>query len=60
VGMKQVGREINQSPPSNVKLKNAWSHTSIVTHNLSFNCVKVSVAKGRELCNDRVANRLTF
>jgi hypothetical protein len=39
VGIKQMGRETNKSPPSNVKLKNAWSHTSLLTNNFSFKCV---------------------
>jgi hypothetical protein len=36
VGIKQVGSENNQSPPSNFKAKIAWSHTSILTHNSNF------------------------
>jgi hypothetical protein len=39
VGIKQVGSENNQSPPSNFKAKNAWSHTSVLTHNSNFKCV---------------------
>ena len=39
VGIKQVGSENKQSSPSNFKAKNAWSHTSILTHNSKIKCV---------------------
>lgn len=39
VEIKQVGSENNQSPQSNFKSKNVWSHTSILTHNSNFKFV---------------------